>query len=365
MPVDSRRFCRRFGDERDIKFFTSVAPKEENIYLCCMIGLVRHIEYLLLHNDRVAVPGLGCFVVDYREARLLPDATSMLPPVRGFRFEASAIDDDSLLVRSVMRAGFMSGDEARNAIAGEVKSIRENLKQSCEYPFGRLGRFIWSDGAVSFQVADNNPLEYPRFGFAPVEILSGEEQLPREEVNEPVDEVEESSDRIYISFRRRTIRVASVAAAVILFLLMLSKPINTPDTTVNYAGVLSTELFEKTAETVVEKPAGEMVAPVALDERTLDAAAGSALVQDEVRQQAIDSYYIIVASLPTKNLAEKQIECFRQQGNTAKLHIYETPRKARLYIASFGNFKEARQYLSRLVKEQPLFANAWIMNAHN
>ena len=76
-----------------------------------------------------------------------------------------------------------------------------------------------------------------------------------------------------------------------------------------------------------------------------------------------NTYYIIVSSLPSKRLAEQQIECFRQQGISCDLHIYETPRKARLYVASFGNFDEARQYLSQLVREQPLFENAWIMNA--
>ncbi len=335
-----------------------------------MIGLVRHIEYLLLHNERVVVPGLGCFAVDYCEARLLPDGNSMLPPVRKIVFDASDSGDGDLLLQSVMRAGFMSCDEAREAIAGEVKSIHDNLVQTHEYSFGRLGQLVWKEGSVSFRAADDNPFEYPRFGFAPVELLSSEEQPVQEEANIPVAEPERSTDRIYISFHRRTLRAAAVAAAVIVFLLMLSKPINTPDTTASYAGVLSTELFEKTTEAPEEETFAISLPGGTLDERSAHAAVvkgETSLVQPEVQQPATanDSYYIIVASLPSKNLAEKQIECFRQQGNTAELHIYETPRKARLYIASFGNFKEAHQYLSRLVKEQPLFANAWIMNADN
>ena len=51
-----------------------------------MIELARHIEYLLLHNDRVSVPELGVFTVTYREARLLPDGSSFLPPVRSIGF---------------------------------------------------------------------------------------------------------------------------------------------------------------------------------------------------------------------------------------------------------------------------------------
>ena len=51
-----------------------------------MIGIARHIEYLLLHHGRVTLPGIGTFAVNYREARLLPDGSSFLPPVRSVEF---------------------------------------------------------------------------------------------------------------------------------------------------------------------------------------------------------------------------------------------------------------------------------------
>ena len=56
---------------------------------------------------------------------------------------------------------------------------------------------------------------------------------------------------------------------------------------------------------------------------------------------------------------------FSPTGRSADLQIYETARKSRLYVASFDDFDEARRYHSRLVQEQPLFANAWIMRAGN
>ena len=44
-----------------------------------MIGLVRHIEYLLLHNDDVFIPGLGRFTVLCDEAKIQSGGTSFLP----------------------------------------------------------------------------------------------------------------------------------------------------------------------------------------------------------------------------------------------------------------------------------------------
>lgn len=327
-----------------------------------MIGIARHIEYLLLHHGRVTLPGIGTFAVNYREARLLPDDSSFLPPVRRVEFYPDECGDDERLLRSVMRAGFISRDEAARAIADEADAIHQALKAGDDYRVGRLGRFVLHDGQIDFQVDETNFIEYPRLGFAPVEVQPLEE--PEAENETAVTVENKTPDRIYISFPRRILRAAAVAAAVIVFLLMLSKPINTPDTTVNYAGVLSAELFGPSS-TVQASVDEAVVDTTTLAPNTVSVEAEAAHPATTVTEAGTtaNTYYIIVSSLPSKRLAEQQIECFRQQGISCDLHIYETPRKARLYVASFGNFDEARQYLSQLVREQPLFENAWIMNA--
>lgn len=327
-----------------------------------MIGIARHIEYLLLHHGRVTLPGIGTFAVNYREARLLPDGSSFLPPVRSVEFHPDECGDDEQLLRSVMRAGFISRDEAARAIADEADAIHQALKAGDDYRVGRLGRFVLHNGQIDFQVDETNFIEYPRLGFAPVEVQPLEE--PEAENETAVTVENKTPDRIYISFPRRILRAAAVAAAVIVFLLMLSKPINTPDTTVNYAGVLSAELFGPSS-TVQASVDEAVVDTTTLAPNTVSVEAEAAHPATTVTEAGTtaNTYYIIVSSLPSKRLAEQQIECFRQQGISCDLHIYETPRKARLYVASFGNFDEARQYLSQLVREQPLFENAWIMNA--
>ena len=85
-----------------------------------MIGIARHIEYLLLHHGRVTLPGIGTFAVNYREARLLPDGSSFLPPVRSVEFHPDECGDDERLLRSVMRSRFIFRDEAARAIADEA-----------------------------------------------------------------------------------------------------------------------------------------------------------------------------------------------------------------------------------------------------
>ena len=298
-----------------------------------MIGLVRHIEYLLLHNDDVFIPGLGRFTVLCDEAKIQSGGTSFLPPVRKVAFESVATGDSGLLVRSVMRAGFISWDEAVEAIAEEVESVYKHLEQGGDYGFGRLGRLVLVNGNVCFQPQENNSIENPRFGFTPLEIT------PREE-----------------------------AAAIIVFLLMLSKPINTPDTTANYAGLLSAELFGQADTTTDETIVNDFESVLGIDEMPDTIAAGEENVLETAVhdiETARNTYYIIVASLPSKQMAEKQIECFHRQGVSTDLQIYETARKSRLYVASFDDFDEARRYHSRLVQEQPLFANAWIMRAGN
>lgn len=193
---------------------------------------------------------MGRFTVLCDEAKIQSGGTSFLPPVRKVAFESVATGDSGLLVRSVMRAGFISWNEAVEAIAEEVESVYKHLEQGGDYGFGRLGRLVLVDGNVCFQPQENNSIENPRFGFSLLEITPREEDAEEREI--PTVEAEKVRDRVYISFHRRTVRAAAVAAAIIVFLLMLSKPINTPDTTANYAGLLSAELFGQADTTTDE-----------------------------------------------------------------------------------------------------------------
>ncbi len=336
-----------------------------------MIGWIRHIEYLLLHNDHVAVPGLGCFSVVYHEARLLSDGHSFLPPTRTIAFKAGEGKENDLLVNSWMRACFISRNEALNDIAEGVATLRQELECTRRCELGRLGYLVDNKGTITFQSGHENALEYSRFGLAPLTITPLAE-VEEESKNKVANEVEEQQwqrnpDRIYFSLPRRLVRAASVAAAIIIFLVMVSQPIDTPEVT-HHAGVISTELFTHTEESAdttsnLENPLTVAEASL-IDTETLQPQEQlPALEPQVIAPMQGDNYYIIVASLPNRDLAEQQIECFRQQGVTANLMIYETAGKARLYIASFDGIGDAQQYLAQLVKEQERFATAWIMKA--
>lgn len=85
-----------------------------------MIGLVRHIEYLLLHNDDVFIPGLGRFTVLCDEAKIQSGGTSFLPPVRKVAFESVATGDSGLLVVRLCVPVLFLGTSGE-AIAEEVE----------------------------------------------------------------------------------------------------------------------------------------------------------------------------------------------------------------------------------------------------
>ncbi len=338
-----------------------------------MIGWMRHIEYLLLHNDNVAVPGLGCFRVIHHEARLLSDGSSFLPPARSIIFEEGEGRSDDWLVRSWMRARFISREEALSEITGEVANLRRELESKHRCDLGRLGTLVKESGVITFQSSKQNAVEYTRFGLAPLTTTPlGENSVEEEEGAVNIAEGamwQKNPERIYISFSRRFARVASVAAAVIFFLLMVSRPVDSPDAMSHYAGLLSAELFTPSDQSV-EGDSPELWEPLPVVETTVQPLAKADSIQQQQpvepqSQSAVSAkrgnYYIVVASLPTRSLAEKQIECFRQQGVTDELSVHESPHKARLYVASFDKIGEAQQYLARLVKEQALFANAWIM----
>ena len=174
-----------------------------------MIGLARHIEYLLLHNDRVSLPGVGMFAVLYRQAQLMPDGSSFLPPMRHIEFRPGETGDDELLLRSVMRAEFMTRDEACEAIAVEVDAIRRAVEAGEAYRLGRLGCFVQADGQLSFRVDGTNFIEYPRLGFAPVEVTLLEE--PEAENESPTVEETKAPEGFVKSDTPITITIPSEA----------------------------------------------------------------------------------------------------------------------------------------------------------
>ena len=76
-----------------------------------MLTIVRHIEYLLEHNDCVVVPGFGAFIGNIQSAK--EDTTGqLLPPCRVLGFNNAITHNDGVLANSIMRRDGVSYEKA-------------------------------------------------------------------------------------------------------------------------------------------------------------------------------------------------------------------------------------------------------------
>ena len=66
-----------------------------------MISIVQHIEYLMMYNDCVVVPGWGALIANYAPSQLQGD--TMLKPRRSIGFNPSITHNDGLLATSIAR----------------------------------------------------------------------------------------------------------------------------------------------------------------------------------------------------------------------------------------------------------------------
>lgn len=102
-----------------------------------MISIIEHIDYLLLHNDCVVVPGFGCFVAQSKPSWRKGDL--FMPPVREIAFNTAISHNDGLLANSLTRKHCITFGAAVEMIADSVAAFHKQLDRGLELPFGSIG----------------------------------------------------------------------------------------------------------------------------------------------------------------------------------------------------------------------------------
>ena len=111
-----------------------------------MISLVQHIEYLMIYNDCVVIPGWGALIANYRPSTV--KGSIMECPQRTIAFNGDINHNDGMLANSLMRRHHMSYEQACSFIADNVTTFRRQLNDNAELAFGHMGYFILNDQKI-------------------------------------------------------------------------------------------------------------------------------------------------------------------------------------------------------------------------
>lgn len=342
-----------------------------------MNHVIRHIEYLVHRHDCVVLPKWGAFIADYQPACYDEQLGLMYPPVRELSFSASVDYNDGLLASSIARKEAVPFVQASRIVEEEVNSMKHQLNLDGEISLGKVGRFIRQDEvSVIFEPAARQSA-VGSMGFDTLAIKPLLNKVKEDAI---------SSGRIEVPRRGRLSRLglrAVKAAAAIAVVIGISAVLLRPslfnrhdDDMASIAPVMSQKSTQTSMLPALNEPKTlNILVPVdnaersvanmntsAEDEKSGEVASSDIVVEtgsgdaaSGVRMNASDRYCLVIASLPTQELAGK----FIMENGSMNLDILSKDGKYRVYAATGNTINEALKG-KKLSDIEARFADAWV-----
>ena len=140
------------------------------------IDLLSKMVYdLILEHDRVALPGVGCFMAEIVPASFSDRGYTINPPYRKLCFRSQP-DDGSLLVQLYAKANDVTEEAARCIVTDFLSEMKEVLHARKVIVFPGLGRLRATKENNLFFVADESLDIYPEgFGLQPLSLKTHKE----------------------------------------------------------------------------------------------------------------------------------------------------------------------------------------------
>ena len=381
-----------------------------------MKELARHIEVLLLENDCVIVPGLGGFIAHNKAAEFKDSANVFCPPVRTIGFNPQLIINDGLLAQSYMQAYDTDFPDASRKIESVVSQIKDSLYKNGQAELENIGTLYYTMAGVygfePYQNAFFSPSLYGLGSFSisplselkPVKETAVEPRIMIETVPSCEEDRKEKAKQRHI-IKRMAEHAVGIAAAVILF-FVLSVPVeNTYLDNSSYASlgaetmldaIRSKSMATTSLETkdikqnnatnrrnnvntlrpvAVKSVKVEKAEPKASKEvKALPAVAKKEVIKAEsVKAETKNTkevqksnssqnkgMFIIVASLPTMQDAEKELAKFKKQGYE-EATILTSDNRYRIALYRYTDKAKAYEKINELRKDEQ-FKTAWLLN---
>lgn len=284
-----------------------------------MKDLSRHIEYLLCEHDSVAIPGIGVFITEELPARYYPEECLYLPPVRSVHLDTTNKDDDHKLEDCLIQLHHVTRNIANKWISEYVNDINQSLMDSGIMDMGTIGRLVYIDGKVSFEVCDAGVNAPEMYGLDSFHIAKLPAHAHKNSSNT-------DHTHLTIRLRRTTIHHVMTAAAMLIVALTVIVPnygsfnnlglqasLNAAESLTNIFGAAAQPIPYSSANSPVKAPTAD--GKIAVD------------VPIQVSQQTQDTYgtlqkneYISDVSQPTLTKSDTVATTLAQANPIAEVH---------------------------------------------
>lgn len=319
--------------------------------------VIEHLDYLIRRHNCVVVPGWGAFIVHRRPAFFDVMSGVMYPPERDITFNAAVAHDDGLLVSSVARRNRISFENASKIVTGEIEAMRHQIECDGEISFGGIGRFIaQSAGTPLFEISSRYKQNASAY-LSPIEIAPVIEQAREEEILRSIRDHGRRSHLRRIGLKAAKVAASLAVVATVAVFLLTPVISNRNDNLASVANMTS-----RSSQTAIlpgvndnehvlyiqvpdeeRQQSSNMDASAAVPvSETLNTIAESpkstpADINVTTRFDETDRYCLVVASLPSMDLADK----FIRESGEAPLGILVQDGKYRVYAATGSTSGEA------------------------
>ena len=248
-------------------------------------NISKHIERLLLTNDRVAIPSFGVFNVTHIAAEYMESTGLFYPPKRvvDFVVDKAACDADALLLQSYASALDISMPEAQRVMENDVCEVQVQLQQEGEYYFHGVGTLTkYEDNSLGFE-ADLAGIATPNlFGLNSFEFKPLQAQVAAEPAKKAARIISMTPFSQHLQTPLK--KVAAAAVAVFVGFSFVSIPVGngSDNTKVIQASILSSDVINS----IVESPTSHNVAVTQEEIAQFEQAANYKEVQEEAQAQA-------------------------------------------------------------------------------
>lgn len=248
-------------------------------------NISKHIERLLLTNDRVAIPSFGVFNVTHIAAEYMESTGLFYPPKRvvDFVVDKAACDADALLLQSYASALDISIPEAQKVLENDVYQIQVQLREEGEYYFHGVGTLTkYEDNSLGFE-ADLAGIATPNlFGLNSFEFKPLQAQVAAEPAKKAARIISMTPFSQHLQTPLKKVAAAAVAVFVGFSFISIPAGNGSDNTKVIQASILSSDVINS----IVESPTSHNVAVTQEEIAQFEQAANYKEVQEEAQSQA-------------------------------------------------------------------------------
>lgn len=368
-----------------------------------MKPLSTYIEYLLMTRHYAFVPGLGGFMFQAEEARVMLGGR-LMPPLRLLKFNRFMDHDDGMLANVMMKVEGLSFDEANRSIRLSISDLLSRVQHEGRYALGRLGYVYFDEDChIAFRPADQVFQDSVYYGMGQVNVRSWKEVEKERNRNLQKDKTEPAKASTLkrhdgvIELPTKWLRWAAIVLLVVTFFFSNMLPWSTSSDEHNYANLVDTgnllrqtsnalepqswdESWEQTnpdsilmsAEAACEQASAlENDTLVPLTNTVREAEPSNVAPTPDVQNTQVPSvvsrkgkqYIVIVGSCESQAEADRLIRRLGKKGYN-DLKVYECDGRYRVYINQFAQKEDAVSYMNNLRETSP-FGDAWILGVRS